>query len=495
MSASSGRERLGALGQGGRLRALFSDSAVYGLSSALNKSIALVTFPLLARYFSVAEYGAIDFVMVLVNMAALLIVFGQDSAVARFLHDTPDDEGRSALVTQSLTLLLGLIVLLAPLAWWLSPKLLQEFSAVGSAGTLSTFILLLLPCVVLVNFCQSLLRWTFQRGKYLVLSLGSSLGFAVCLLLLLRSPARAPADVFAAYLAVQAVCAGLALIFVRRWLRIPRGFDRLPSLLRFAAPIGVNCVLLALVPMYERLLVNDAASAQDLGLYAAGAKIAGLISLATVAFQNGWGPFSLALHGERDAARTYNVVLKFYAGFACLAVLGLSALGPTLLVLLASPKYAGAWAIIFPLSLGLALQGFGWVVETGTTISKRTHFALFANLALFICVIVACALLVRPLGIVGVAIGVSLGYAVFAAFTCGLARFAWSMSWQFAPALGAVLITVLVGALQFFVGRRLGMSGAAITCALGILVLLAYLWFGAFDAEERRALRSRFSHD
>ena len=65
---------------GQRLRFVARDSALYGGAAALNKAFALITFPLLARHFSVADYGLIDFFSVLAGLLATFFIFGQGSA-------------------------------------------------------------------------------------------------------------------------------------------------------------------------------------------------------------------------------------------------------------------------------------------------------------------------------------------------------------------------------------------------------------------------------
>ena len=72
------------LGQAERFKFLLNDSLVYGLGGALNKVLALFTFPLLARHFSVEQFGVIDLLNTSVVLLVTLLVFGQDSAVARF---------------------------------------------------------------------------------------------------------------------------------------------------------------------------------------------------------------------------------------------------------------------------------------------------------------------------------------------------------------------------------------------------------------------------
>ena len=63
-------------------------------------------------------------------------------------------------------------------------------------------------------------------------------------------------EVFIVYLATRAIFAIIGLWCVRRWLTIPAGWDRLREMLPFAAPIGVVCVMGALLPFMERSMVQ-----------------------------------------------------------------------------------------------------------------------------------------------------------------------------------------------------------------------------------------------
>ena len=69
------------------LKFLLKDFIFYGLITSLNKLSVLITFPFLARYFSVADYGKLDFLLSVINFLIVVTVFGQDSAVGRFIQD------------------------------------------------------------------------------------------------------------------------------------------------------------------------------------------------------------------------------------------------------------------------------------------------------------------------------------------------------------------------------------------------------------------------
>ena len=111
-----------------RFKFLLSDAAVYGLGGALNKLIALFTFPLLARYFSVEQFGVIDLLNTTVVLLVTFLVFGQDSAVARFFYDDENSSRRRQVVSQSLAFQIIIFALVCPILWFNSALIANMLS-------------------------------------------------------------------------------------------------------------------------------------------------------------------------------------------------------------------------------------------------------------------------------------------------------------------------------------------------------------------------------
>ena len=91
------------------IKRLANDTLIYGVFHALVRALNFITFPLLARHFSVAEYGRFDFAMITINLIALLCIFGQDSALARYYYDVKKDHEKQTVVTQSLFIQTGFL--------------------------------------------------------------------------------------------------------------------------------------------------------------------------------------------------------------------------------------------------------------------------------------------------------------------------------------------------------------------------------------------------
>ena len=108
------------------------DTLIYGVQS-LVRVLNFITFPLLARHFSVSDYGKFDFAMVTVSLIVIACIFGQDLALARYFLISKDKDDKKAVISQSLIIqlifmlvcILTLIFAMAPLA---SAGYLNHFS-------------------------------------------------------------------------------------------------------------------------------------------------------------------------------------------------------------------------------------------------------------------------------------------------------------------------------------------------------------------------------
>ncbi|MBL8344045.1 MAG: lipopolysaccharide biosynthesis protein [Rubrivivax sp.] len=482
------RPDLGQLDTTGRLRRLFGDSAIYGIAGAINKLIALVTFPLLARQLSVGEYGTVDAFMIATNWLALVIIWGVDSAVARLLLDHPEDHERAQIFSQCLVWLALATLVIAPAVWLAAEPLSRQLGQESSARSILPLVCLQLPFLSVFSVSQSALRWTFQRRRYLTLSLGSAGVTAGLLVTTSLVTALQPRHVFMIALIVQVLFAGLALAFMRRWLVLPRSLAHWRHIAPIALPLGLIAVAAAFLPLLERAIVDGTpglAEGQALGLYAAGAKVAGLLALPILAFQSGWGPFVIALSREREAARTLNAALLVYTWIIGIAVLALSTAGPWIVRLLASERYAQSSQVIFPLAMAMAVQGAGWILEAGINIAKRTHMSLVAYAAM-LALFAPLALLLRATwGVTGVAFALLAGQAAFAALSAVLAQRAHRLDWRAGPAAALLAITAATGIAQCAMGSWFGDRASL---AIGVAGVSALLGLASWPGPVRRSL-------
>lgn len=475
----------------GRLGFLLRDSVLYGGATAISRSFALITFPLLARHFSVAEYGQLDFFMVLANLLALVVIFGQDSAIARFFFEDEDNAARRNVVSQSLITQIVACFLIVPLLWLtrelVSPWLVQH----EQSPVFYQIVLLQLPFLVLINFSVNLLKFSFARVRFIAMSLGYTAVQAVSLVIAILVYNAGIREVLLLSWIVCILFSLLGLFFVRHWLIWPGRFDKVGEMLRFAIPFGIICVASAFLPTLERSMTESYLGSEQLGLYAVGVKVATLMGLLITAFQTAWAPFSLSLFKQSDAAVTYNWVLKIFALIACGMSFLLAISGGLLIHYLATDRYAPSGLLVFPLAIGLAIQGTSWITEIGITISKRSEFGLLGYVAMIGVTFAMILALAPKLGLWGIALAVMLGHCSKALVASFLAQRIHPLAWNYRPVMSLFAASIVIGCTGTFVGHYYS-TAVANGIYLGGLILVGWSgYFVLFSAEDRQKIIGR----
>lgn len=470
----------------GRLGFLLKDSALYGGAAAISKAFALITFPLLARHFTVAEYGVLDYFLVLASFLAIFFIFGQDSAVARYFYEYEGSEDRRQLISQSLVFQLTGLLLLLPLLWlgadWVSGLLIEAPERV----LLFKIVLLQLPFMLLINFSKNLLKWAFDRALFLTMTLGYTVVHVSLLVIAVLVFDVGIAGVLTVSLVASATFGILGLFFIRKWLTRPKNFQRLREMLPYAIPIGIICVAAAFSPTLERTLTDSLLGTEKLGLYAAATKIAMLIGLLVGAFQTAWGPFSLSLYKQDDAGETYNRVFKLFALGVCLVALMITSLAQPLIHFLATDRYSGAIIVVFPLVMGLAIQATSWITEIGIGISKRSYLNLYSYTLSILSTLVGIWFLTPIFGLLGVGIGVLIGQIVKALAASWLAQQAYPLPWQYTPVLIVIGLTLFMGFLSLWIGNEFGMMTTNIMLGLSVILIILIGWRFLLNSSERK---------
>jgi O-antigen/teichoic acid export membrane protein len=468
-----------------RLGFLFKDSVVYGGAAAITQAFTLITFPLLTRHFAVEEYGVLDYFMVLSSFLVTLFIFGQDSGVARYFYEYEDRADRCQIISESLVFQFAGLALILPLLWWVAEWLAGFLPEVPDNVRLFKIVLLQIPFLLLINFSLNLLKWTFARDQYLIMTMGFTVVRASLFAGAILVFDVGIEEVLLISLATSIVFGLLGILLVSDWLQCPKKFKYMKQMLRFSIPLGVICGIGAFSPALERTLTEQLLGASDLGLYSAGTKIAMLIGLIVGAFQTAWGPFSLSIHKLADAGKTFNWVLKLFAMFICVMVLVLNMLAQPLINLLASDRYAGAAVVVFPLAMGMAIEATSWITEIGIGISKRSQLNLFGY-ALFVVTTLACILLLAPvLGLLGLALGVMIGHIVKALLNSWLAQRAYPLPWNYAQVIAVFGLTLIVGFGSYGIGQRWGAQANTGALIAGMIAVLGLGWGVLLTTPER----------
>lgn len=456
---------------------------------AICRIFSLITFPLVARHLSVADYGTLDMFLVLTTFFVTTLIFGQDSAIGRLFYENEDPAYRRQLISQSLLIQLAVCLFAIGILFPLSSRLSSFVSIAEDSRNYFIIALAQVPFTLAVNFAQNLLKWTFSRRAFLIMSIGYSAFQATCLtvaLLLFRVDTK---TVLLVNLITSVLFGVLGILMVRVWLVLPKRLYIAGELLRFAFPIGVICILGAAIPILERQLVEKLLGAEALGYYSAGSKLAMLLALAIGSFQTAWAPFSTAIHREADAAQTYNLVLGLFSLLVCVLAMLLDSIATPLMTLLASHRYVDATVVVFPLAMAIAVQSISWITEIGISLSKRTSRIVYPYLIYIVVIPSVMLLLVPRLGMVGAALAIMVAQ-IFRSITASwLAQRIYPLPWIYGWVIGVVTCTLATGLLaKGWLARGIGSWSVPLLYLLVSVAMCVYFYFRYVSTSAKKRL-------
>ncbi len=392
------------------IKHLTKHSLVYGLGGTLNKLIGFFLLPVYTRLLTPADYGILSLLAVTSGLATIMAQLGLGSAIFREIIYEGSDE--HAVESTTLYFLLGESTLFFGVLIIISPGL----SSVILGTTDHAYLLRLVFLADLVGVVDIVfnarLRARAQSSLYSLLSVAR---FTVGILLNLYFIAflrRGVEGLMVAGLISSALFAALYLTLLARDLRWMFSLSILRRMLKFGiplVPVGLSSLLLT---MADRYFLKHFSTTAQVGLYSLGYNIGMVMNLVEQAFQLAWPPHRFAIAKQPNAKHQFARILTYYLlAFGFIAMI-LSLLAKELLVIMTTPKFYPAAAVVPLIALSYIFSGVRHMTNTGLAIMNKNHYVPP--------IIVSCALLnlalnyvlIPPYGMIGAAWATILSYLV-----------------------------------------------------------------------------------
>jgi O-antigen/teichoic acid export membrane protein len=406
------------------LKRLAVQTSHYGITSLLTVMAGLVSFPLLTRIFSVAEYGVMNLIAATVTLSVAFGKLGVQHSILRYHSEIKTGKSRFTMPQLVSTtffgmLATGLVVALllvlgthwAPVRW-LGDEQLRPLFAIAS--------LLILVQVVesgLINFVRAEQRTTAFMKYQVVKKYLTIIAIVVALLGISRS---LRAFYTANVLAEAVALAGLAyLLFADRAQARPSAgeFSRplYKELVAFGIPMMIGYEMSSLVlGVGDRYVIEGMIGEKPLGLYAAAYNLCVYVQQVVIAsVGQAIMPLYMQMYdkkGPEETSRFVTSSLTRYMLFGAPVVAGLAAVGPELLPSLASEKYASAAVILPWVIAGMVVDGSNAMLGAGLFIHRKTRRIMAVVMSGAVFNIALNVVLVPRIGILGSAIATLASY-------------------------------------------------------------------------------------
>ena len=449
------------------LRVLARASALYTIGNLAPKLGALVLLPILLRFLTRSEYGVISLLTTLSGLITLILTFGMDGSLMR-LHFDLRGRGQAMLYsTLTIFTLASSATIVAVFAAIVGPFFPVLFAGIDfyPLGVLSLFIAL----TSTIQYVPSVFfRANGNAGAFLLYNVGTFTVSSLATVGLVVVASLGAAGVLIGQLVGDLIALAVAIALVLSFGRPSFSRDRLGEALRFGLPLvphGLSAWVLRLsdrwlIALLIGLPVLQAQAA--IGVYSFGYQIGAVIGLIVVSFNAAWSPYFFRIGDQPTAPLLYrHISTLVMAGLMALAV-GLSALAPEIVTVVATAKYAQATDVIPIVAFASVFQGLYTMMVTLVFFRKRTALLPVITIASAAVNVGLNLVLIPAVGLVGAAWSTLAGYVFFAAITWLYARGLYPVRLD-VPRLAGLGVLALAAAL---VGRLIAIPSEPILQAV-----------------------------
>jgi O-antigen/teichoic acid export membrane protein len=462
---------------------LTGDALIYGIGGSANRLVSVLFVPIFTRIFSPADYGVLDLLTTLTSLLTLFAMLGANSAVMYYYHRAVDPAERGRLVSTALLMATGLALVIALGGILFVDRLAPVIAGSSTYRLAVTVNFLLLPANVAASLVLDLLRLEFRRYAFTALGLTRTLFGSLLGVGLVVGTNMGIAGLIGAQATLAAVAAVVGLWLTRRtWL--PAVDARLArQMLRFGLPLiptGLSYWVLQYVDRYFVLAYRGSA---DLGIYAIGNRLAGLMLVVTYAFQTAWWPFAYAHAGQPGDRDLFARVFKLASAGLLAATLLLGLFAREALVLVTTPAFVPAYPYVGLLALALVVNSSYQVISIGVQLAQRTSSMAWTSATAAALNLGLNFLLIPSLGLWGAAIATLAAYLASTALLYRVAQRHYPIPYRPQRAILIGLFVVLLGAIGLVLDQlapaatlSLPVTAAKVGVAgIGLVLLAAYL--------------------
>lgn len=446
---------------------LVGHAAVYTSGLALQALGGLLVLPFVTRTLGPDEYGRVAVAIVVMMLVGLLVSGGAQLVLLAEYYRDRDGLGARVL-SAAVATVSALVALVSAAALATLPS--------GSTGRLVAVSVLAAAGLATVSVVQAMFRAMQRPGRFLSVTLASTVGAQLAGLVAAQGPGTAEAYMtgYATLVCLAAVVGSTGCRLVRPW----RHYDQLVSRVRLLAPVVPQTFALLALVAGDVALVAWVLGDVEAGRYQVAWILGSVSYYSASAIGNAWSPRAMD-HAAATGQWTYLAstgrgVLAVVAGIGVLV----AAVSPVALPILAPAEFdpAGLVGVVAV----LALSGPAAVLYLGSANvllrAKRTTLLLVLTVMGAVTMVVLTVSVLPSAGIVAAALGKVVGLFVLgvgASLAGSVDAGPLLRSWRVlvtvgSAAIAVVMVTLLAGVPSTPWGRA---AAAAVLAGAVVLVL------------------------
>jgi O-antigen/teichoic acid export membrane protein len=469
----------------GQLWRLGKHSAIYGLGAVVSRLIGVLLLPIITRYLTRADVGAVDTLISLSVVLVIVLRAGISMAFFRYYFDAEDDAGRTTVVRTSFWFTMVMATFGLVIGSILAPQISHLLFTTDSRANLVRAALVLVWAQMNYEQLTSLFRVEERSASYVAATLVNVIITVVATILLVAVWHKGAIGVIVGNFTGTLVVYFVLLAYRRYQLGLEFDRNLFRQMQRFGLPLVPSGIALWVIDLSDRFFLIRMKGLREVGLYSIGVRLSTAILLLLIALRTAWPAFAYSIKNDNEAKRTYGFVLTYVVYASCWLSLALSLFAPWLVRLLATPRfYRGAEVVPLLVFGGTAFIAFN-VMSIGIGRAKRTQFNWVVTGAAALVNVGLNFALIPPYGMVGAAISTLVAYVVMFLGMTVRAQQVFPVPYQWRRI--ALVTATAVGLTVLGKAIHVPFAGAVGLTAVYPLLLLP---LGFYLPVERRRLRA-----
>ena len=398
----------------GKLKTIFKDTAIYGLSSIVGRFLNYLLVPLYTAKFSAASggYGIITNIYAYVALILVLLTFGMETTYFRFTNKTHTDSetvyGTTLITVGTISLMFAVLVVL----------LLEPISQLMGYGDHPDYVAVMAITVAIDAFLCIPFAHLRQQRKSIKFAALKLLNIVITILLnLIYFYFMEGKDVGYVFYINMASTVLLALCLITEYATFRWKLDMklLRTMLSYSWPILILGIAGILNQTADKMLFPYIYEGSDmreqLGIYGACSKIAMIMAMITQAFRFAYEPIVFAGVKDKDQHEMYAKAMKFFIIFTLLAFLMVVGYMDILKYIIGSDYWPGLRVVPIVMAAEIMMGIYFNLSFWYKVIDKTIWGAIFSGIGCAVLIIVN-VLFVPKYGYMACAWGGFAGYGV-----------------------------------------------------------------------------------
>ena len=464
-----------------RLKQLSKQTLIYGLGDAVTRLVGLILLPIYTRFLTPTDYGKLAIATLIPTVMSLILEAGMRSAFFRFY--LKDDKGDRGKLTGTV-----LIFLLASAAIILTPIILF-FNTIALPVFNDASLLPLVQIALIGTFFElgsvvpfAIFRAEQRAAQYAGLAfarflINASLGITALVVLRWGVP-----GVIYANLLTSALFFLVCLLMTIRSVEWTVDLKLLKRVLVFGLPLVPANLAGWGLTFSDRFFLERYTDLSQVGVYAIGYSIAGVLNMMMGWFNTAWLPYGYSVAEQPDAKTFYARILTYALALFTLIGLGLSLFAGEALYVLTTPGFYGAARIVPFIVVAYLFFEMNYLISLGLDLTGKTNYYVLIVGAAALVNLILNFLLIPHFGIMGAAIATGLSYMFIAILTYLIVRRLYPVSYERRRLLK--LAGISLG--TYLLGIALKTGNLWFDLAIGIVLTLSWgagLYWGRFFTE------------